>query len=155
MISFCNHRHISSDVLQRLINIINYKDEVDDTGYPCLSDLNGTDRTPEVQFFYYALEVLKMWRDYVEYDGDPSLQKYYAKVIKYVTSRETFYTQLTEETLKQITMPTEEFIVSCQNGDSECNLIDYLTEFYHSYFTNVTLTIHWRVGLSQNPYMKV
>ena len=134
LISLCNHRHISSLVLQRLINIINYKDNVDDSGYPCRTDLNGTSTTPEVQYSYHVLEVLRAWRDYAERDAEKSDKEYYASIIKYVISRETIFTQLSQETLKQITTPMEEFIISCRNGDSDCNLSEYLTDFYHSFF---------------------
>ena len=52
LVSFCNDRHISSLVLQRLINIINYKDNVNASEYPCLTDLNGTNTTSEVQYLH-------------------------------------------------------------------------------------------------------
>ena len=47
LISFCNHGHISSLVLQWLVNIINYKDNVNANEYPCFTDLNGTNTTSD------------------------------------------------------------------------------------------------------------
>ncbi len=116
-ISFCNHRHISMEVLQKYINIKERNPSLD------AKQINGSVLDEDLHYFFETLELVKNWRGVSN-----------SSAARHILDRATIFTQMSGEIIHKITNRLKEFIVSCKNSDKKCVFPDYMQDFMHSFF---------------------